>query len=412
MARRAGGAVVRLESPAGTHLTYCTNIHPGESRAEVLELLRSLVPDVKRRVSPNAAFGVGLRLAAQAASELEAPGALEELRSLLDDAGLYVFTLNGFPYGAFHRTRVKESVYLPDWFEQKRVDYTASLGRVLARLLPPGVPGSISTVPGCFAPRAIGPDAHRLLAVNIARAAAELVRIERETGQFIALALEPEPACFLETTAQAVRFFNEDLFGAEGCASFAALTGLAAPAAERALRRHVGVCLDTCHGSVEFERPVDGLAALRRAGIAVPKIQISAGLRLQAPDAERLRELRAFDDGVYLHQTVVRTGAGALVRFVDLPAALEAAATLGADSEWRVHFHVPVFESALGAFSSTQADVIELLSEADELAPHLEVETYTFDVLPAAFRGASVTEAVARELAWTLGVLAERGARA
>jgi hypothetical protein len=403
---------VRLENPTGSHLTYCTNIHPGESRAEVLELLRTLVPDVKRRVSPNAAFGVGLRLAAQAASELEAPNALDELKSELDDAGLYVFTLNGFPYGAFHRTRVKESVYLPDWFEQKRVDYTISLARVLAHLLPPGVPGSISTVPGCFAPRAIGPNAHRLLALNVARAAAELVRIEREAGRFIALALEPEPACFLETTEQAVRFFNEDLFSAEVCTSFAAVTGLDARAAERALRRHVGVCLDTCHGSVEFERPVACLATLRRAGVAVPKIQISAGLRLEAPDGERLAALRAFDDGVYLHQTVVRTGAAALVRFVDLPPALDAAPTLGTDSEWRVHFHVPVFESALGAFSSTQADVIELLSDAEELAPHLEVETYTFDVLPPEFRGASVTEAVARELAWTLGVLAGRGTRA
>jgi hypothetical protein len=403
---------VRLDSPSGSHLTYCTNIHPGESSAEVLEMLRTLVPDVKRRVAPNAGFGVGLRLAARAASELEAPGALEQTKALLDEAGLYVFTLNGFPYGAFHRTRVKESVYLPDWFEDKRVLYTGSLARVLAALLPDGVPGSISTVPGCFAPRAVGPDAHRLLALNVARAAAELVRIERETGRFIALALEPEPACYLETTAQTVRFFSEDVFGPDACGELAQRSGLDRSAAERALRRHVGVCLDACHGSVEFERPVESLRALQRAGIAVPKIQISAGLLLQSPDAERLAALRVFDDGVYLHQTVVRTGSGALVRFGDLPAALEAAPTLGADSEWRVHFHVPVFEASLGVFSSTQADVIELLVEAEELAPHLEVETYTFDVLPPAYRTASVTEAVARELNWTLGVLAERGTSA
>ncbi len=403
---------MRLDAPSGSHLTYCTNVHPGESSAEVLEMLRTLVPDVKRRVAPDASFGVGLRLAAQAASELEAPGALGALRAELDGAGLYVFTLNGFPYGAFHRTRVKESVYLPDWFEEKRVEYTASLARVLAGLLPPGVTGSISTVPGCFAPRAIGPHAPRLLAQNLARAAAELVRLERETGHFIALALEPEPACFLETTEQAVRFFSEDVFGAGACAELGRLAGLDATGAERALRRHVGVCLDTCHGSVEFERPVDSLAALRRAGIAVPKIQISAGLRLKAPHAAELTALCAFDDGVYLHQTVVRTSSGALVRFGDLGPALAGADALGPDSEWRVHFHVPVFESALGAFASTQADVIELLSEAEELAPHLEVETYTFDVLPPEYRGASVTEAVARELSWTLGVLERRGTRA
>jgi len=399
---------VKLAAPAGSHLSYCTNIHPGESRAEVLAMLSALVPEVKRRVSPNAPFGVGLRLAAQAASELEAPGALDEAKALLAGAGLYVFTLNGFPYGAFHRTRVKESVYLPDWFEEKRVSYTASLARVLAALLPQGVDGSISTVPGCFAPRAGAPNAHEKLAVNVARAAAELVRIERERGKTIALALEPEPACFLETTAQAVAFFERDVFGAPACGALAELTGLDARGAERALRKHVGVCLDACHGSVEFERPKDALGALGAAGIAVPKIQITAGLRLVGADAKKLEALRAFDDGVYLHQTVVRTGAGALVRFVDLPAAFEAAAALGADSEWRVHFHVPVFESELGAFSSTQSDVRELLLGAPALASHLEVETYTFDVLPAEYRTASVTEAIARELEWTLGVLAER----
>jgi hypothetical protein len=404
---------VKLASTPATHLTYCTNIHPGESLAEVRAVLGTLVPEVKRRVAPGRPFGVGLRLAAAATRELEAPEALEQMRELLERSGLYVFTLNGFPYGAFHRARVKESVYLPDWLEDERVRYTVSLARVLAALLPPGVPGSISTVPGCFAPRAAGPGASRKLALNVVRAAAELVRLERETGKVIALALEPEPACFLETTPQAVRFFTEDVFGEAARSLLAELTGMSGAAAEMALRRHVGVCLDACHGSVEFERPVDALRTLRGAGIAVPKIQISCGLRLSAPSAEALAALRAFDDGVYLHQTVVRrrakSGGGAeLVRLVDLPAALAIAETLGADSEWRVHFHVPVFEARLGLFSSTQEDVSTLLREASELSPHLEVETYTFDVLPAEFRPADVTEAVARELRWTLARLAER----
>jgi sugar phosphate isomerase/epimerase len=404
---------VRLASTPATHLTYCTNNHPGEPLAEVRDILGRLVPEVKRLVSPERPFGVGLRLAAQAASELEAPGELERLRDLLEQAGLYVFTLNGFPYGAFHRTRVKESVYLPDWLEDGRVSYTGSLARVLAALLPPDVPGSISTVPGCFAPRAQGPEASRKLALNVVRAAAELVRLERETGKLIALGLEPEPACFLETTEQTLRFFAEDVFSDAACALLAELTGMAPAAAEAALRRHVGICLDTCHGSVEFERPLDALRTLRGAGIAVPKIQISCGLKLVAPTPEALAALGAFDDGVYLHQTVVRrrakSGSGTeLVRLIDLPAALASADSFGADSEWRVHFHVPVFESRLGLFSSTQDDVSELLRESSELSTHLEVETYTFDVLPAEFRTTDVTEAVARELRWTLGMLAGR----
>jgi sugar phosphate isomerase/epimerase len=398
---------VKLRAPAGAHLTYCTNIHPGESLADVEEMLRVLVPDVKQRVCPDAPFGVGLRLAARAATELEAPGALDRLRALLADGGLYVFTLNGFPYGAFHGQSVKERVYEPDWLTDERVRYTESLARVLTALLPEGMTGSISTVPGCFAPRAQGPDAAGQMARRLANVAASLVDIERTTGKLLTLALEPEPACLLETTAETVTFFEQELFGATSLAAFAELTGLDKTGAERALRRHLGVCLDTCHASVEFERPRDALVALRAAGIAVPKIQLSAGLRLAPVQASALEALRAFDDHVYLHQTVAADQAGALTRFLDLDRALEAARG-AAFNELRVHFHVPIFESELVPFSSTQDDLADLLRYADELAPHLEVETYTFGVLPERFRTLSPTQAIARELEWAKSRLAER----
>ena len=373
---------MKVLEPRGAHLTYCTNVHAGESLADVRDVLTTLVPEVKRRVSPKANFGVGLRLAAQAANELDAPAALEAMSDLLANQGLYVFTLNGFPYGAFHATRVKEGVYLPDWLDERRLAYTRSLATVLATLLPEGMTGSISTVPGAFAPRAATSGAPRAIAQQLARSAAELVRLERETGKPIALALEPEPACLLETSAQAVRFFEDELWSDDVLATFGGLTGLAGDAAEAALRRHVGICLDACHGSVEFERPRDALAALR-----------------------------VFDDGVYLHQTVVKTAAGELHRYVDLPDALARDGSHGAGAEWRVHFHVPVFESRLGPFSSTQDELTDLLIEAPSLASHLEVETYTFDVLPPEYRNSSVTEAVARELTWTLGMLARRSSR-
>jgi sugar phosphate isomerase/epimerase len=398
---------MKLDAPEGAHLTYCTNIHPAETLDGVEEMLRTLVPDVKREVSPDAPFGVGLRLAARAVTELDAPGALDRLRALLDEADLYVFTLNGFPYGAFHDTVVKERVYQPDWLTDERVRYTESLVRVLAALLPEGMDGSISTVPGCFAPRAKAEGAARQMARRLASVAAALVAVERTTGKRLVLALEPEPACFLETTADAVAFFQDELFGATSLATFGEVTGLDASGSERALRRHVGVCLDACHASVEFERPIEALAALRAAGIAVPKIQLSAGLRATPVDAVVLEALRSFQDDVYLHQTVARNEAGSLVRFLDLDEALLAARDT-VFSELRVHFHVPIFEPKLGPFSSTQDDLAELLRGADELAPHLEVETYTFGVLPERFRSVSVTTAIARELEWARARLAER----
>jgi sugar phosphate isomerase/epimerase len=407
---------VRLDAPAGAHLTYCTNIHPGESWGEVREALRVHVAAVKARVTPNAPFGVGLRLAARAAEELGAPEVLERARAELDEAGLYVFTVNGFPYGAFHGTRVKERVYRPDWLEEDRVSYTLALARLLSRLLPENTPGSISTVPGCFQER-VERGAARVIARNVARVAAELVRIERETGKAIALALEPEPACLLETTDDAVDFFERDLTASEVLAELAQHAGTDRRQAETLLRRHVGICLDACHASVEFERPVMALGKLRSAGITVPKIQLSAGLRVKRTSPDAFDELRAFDDGVYFHQTVVRTGdelrgaSRGLVRFVDLPDALGAQSELGDGAEWRVHSHVPVFHADLGRLSSTQDDLRELLVLSTELSPHLEVETYTFDVLPPALRDRPVTEAIARELEWVLGALAERRAR-
>jgi sugar phosphate isomerase/epimerase len=394
-----------MRLPGGAHLSYCTNIHPGESFTEVDTILRTFVPEVKRKVAPREPFGVGLRLAARASAELERPGSLERMREALAASQLYVFTLNGFPYGEFHGTRVKERVYRPDWLEEARVGYTNSLARVLALVLPEGVNGSISTVPGCFAARNVSGSA-RGIALNLARAAGELVQIERDQGKSIALALEPEPACFLETTDETVRFFQQELWHDEVITFFARLTGLDAKGAERALRRHVGVCLDTCHAAVEFESPRVALARYLGAGIQVPKIQISAGLSL-TPSPENLVALRAFEDAVYLHQTVTRSPTGDLTRYVDLADAFASpAAALAA--EWRVHFHVPVFEKKLGAFSSTQAELLDLLIEAPELSPHLEVETYTFDVLPAEYRAASVTEDVARELRFTLDALARR----
>jgi hypothetical protein len=120
-----------------------------------------------------------------------------------------------------------------------------------------------------------------------------------------------------------------------------------------------------------------------------------------------LEALRSFDDQVYLHQTVARDASGKLVRFLDLDDAL-AAARNSAVSELRVHFHVPIFERELGPFASTQDELAELLRDAPELPPHLEVETYTFGVLPERFRTHSVTQAIAQELEWARARLAER----
>jgi sugar phosphate isomerase/epimerase len=350
-------------------LGYCTNIHPGESWAEVRRNLETHVARVKGLVAPDRPFPVGLRLSARAAAELEPEVAA--LRAWLDARGLFVYTINGFPYGAFHGTRVKEAVYRPDWLEDARLEYSDRLARLLAALLPDGVAGSVSTVPGAFKPRAPGEAEAEAMAARLRRHAATLQEL-RARGKRVSLALEPEPFCSLETIAETVRFFAR---------------------LDAETREVIGVCLDACHMAVEWEDPRAALAALDAAGVRVAKVQVSAGLEI-APGADT-SPLARFADDVYLHQAIDRDGR----RWLDLPEALAAEHA----APWRVHFHVPLFREELGPFRSTQAYLAELLPLVARRAdpPHLEVETYTWDVLPEEFRREDVDQAIARELLWT-----------
>jgi sugar phosphate isomerase/epimerase len=367
----------------GTHLTYCTNIHPGETWAEVRENLERHLVRVRAQIAPGRRFGIGLRLSSRAADDLSASDELSRFRAWLSENDLYVFTINGFPYGQFHGMRVKENVYLPDWLDDERVVYTEKLARILAALLPDDVAaGSVSTVPGAFRPRVRGVDDEKRMADNIARSAAAFMRIEAETGKLIRLALEPEPYCHFETTEETIRFFEARLL---------------LPAREKLVRRYVGVCFDACHLAVEFEDAREGPRRFEEAGIGIFKVQLSAGLEAAAPEG-----LERFAEDVYLHQVVERSAAG-LKRHLDLPEALAA----GMRGTWRVHFHVPLFREELGTFRNTQAYLRELLQRHREkpISDHLEVETYTWDVLPEEYRREDVAMAIARELRWVTDVL-------
>ncbi len=387
------------------HLTYCTNIHPGETWQEVLTVLRDNLPAIRKATAPGRPFGLGLRLGAPAAQALRDEAALAELRSLLDAENSYVFTINGFPYGSFHGRRVKEDVYAPDWSTPERLAYTNGLAEILARLLPRGVTGSISTVPGTFAAWADG----RVEAItrNLAWHAAHLVALGERTGVEIMLTLEPEPCCYLETIAETAEYFEATLYGG-GCVSLMSeLTGLSRGAAADALRRHLGVCYDVCHAAVEFEDPRASLDLLRKKAIPIGKLQLSSALKVEAVNREIAEQLRPFDEQVYLHQVVARSGSG-LVRYLDLPQALtDLDRTLG--SEWRVHFHVPIFLGSMEHFSTTQdflREILRLHSESP-VSKHLEVETYTWDVLPERYRGTPVSTAIAREINWVNQQLGE-----
>ena len=390
-----------------SHLSYCTNIHPGESWNEISANLAHYLPRVKRRVCPDAPFGVGLRLSAAAARSLSASDTLAQFAGFLRANDLYVFTINGFPYGPFHGTPVKEKVYLPDWGDEARLEYTNQLADLLAALPSDSEVGSISTVPGAFKRNAVTPDAVAQIADRLIRHVAHLVKVERDTGRRIVLALEPEPCCLLETVDETVAFFGGHLHSRHAATRLASLAGLGVNDAEQALRRHLGVCLDVCHAAVEFEDPANCFGALAGAGIPIAKMQVTAGLRIPRVTADAIAALQRLAEPVYLHQVVER-GSGALRRYVDIDAACASETWRSGDCEWRVHFHVPVFLEQLEDSSSTQPFVREMLAlhRQQSRTPHLEVETYTWSVLPARAREVPIEEAIARELLWVQGELA------
>ncbi|WP_434620956.1 metabolite traffic protein EboE [Azospirillum sp. B2RO_4] len=384
----------------GGTLGYCLNVHPTQTFTEVRAALLGPVREIKRRLCPDRPFGVGLRLSAEAAAEA---GVAAELAAIFGGEGFAAFTMNGFPYGRFHGAPVKEAVYEPDWTTAERVAYSLSLAETMAALVPSAGFATISTVPGGFAPRVTGREA--AVADGLLQAVAGLVRLEQDTGRTVALALEPEPWCLLDSTADAVAFFRAHLFTEAAARRLGALAGLTADEAAAALPRHLGLCLDVCHMAVNFEEPAETLAVLAAAGIPIHKVQLSAALRIARADAAARERLAAFRDAVYLHQTVARAADGRVRRFVDLPQALESPG--GEDEEWRVHFHVPLFAEPEPPLDSTSGALEGMLAIHRDrpVAPHLEVETYTWDVLPAEACGAgamSVVDGIEREMRWVL----------
>jgi sugar phosphate isomerase/epimerase len=399
---------VQLADDGFFHLTYCTNIHPGDGWAEVDANLRRFAPRLKARLSPAAPFGLGLRLSAHDARELLAGDRLAELRAYLDAEGLYVALINGFPHGAFHRTVVKADVYAPDWRDDGRVRYTLDLVTILGRLLPGGIDGGVSTAPLSYKPWVHAPPAEMwdVFVRNVVRVAGAMVQLRRDTGLFAHLDIEPEPDCLIETSDELIDFFERRLLPT-GAPILAAALGCSLEDARDQLRDHVRICFDCCHFAVEYEDPAEALNRLRRAGIQVGRVQLSSALKVTFPahaagSGALLERLRAFADSTYLHQVIVRRN-GDLHHFPDLDDAIAGAGT-APGTEWRIHFHVPLFTAEYDGLGSTQEYVRTILGMAarTRFSRHFEIETYTWDVLPPGLK-IDLLDSIGREYEWVLG---------
>lgn len=389
------------------HLTYCTNIHPGESWEEVEKNLKTYIPKISHALAPAQPFGIGLRLSHKASQELLLGDHLPVFKTWLKENDYYIFTLNGFPYGSFHRQVIKDDVHRPDWTTTDRVDYTKRLFEILAQLLPPDMDGGISTSPISYkfwynSEKEIE-EALRQGAMHLAIIAKQLFSIRRSMGITLHLDIEPEPDGLLENTQEMIDFFDRWLIPA-GIKFLQKELNIRASEAEECIRTHIRLCYDVCHFAVEYEDPKEVFTKLQSAGIRIGKIQISAALKAELPpvnDRNHIAEsFRSFVESTYLHQVMEKDEQGHLHHYNDLPAALENINKPEA-TEWRTHFHVPVFLKNYGLLSSTQEDILKVLSllKKEHVTRHLEVETYTWEVLPEDIQ-LNLADSIIRELQW------------
>ena len=403
---------------AAGHLTYCTNIHAGESWTDHFQSLKINFPLIRKQVAGTESMGIGLRLSNRASIDLLDDQNLDEFKVWLKENNAYVFTMNGFPYGDFHHAIVKDQVHAPDWTRTERVEYTIRLFEILANLLPEGMDGGVSTSPLTYRHWQFS-KAHPLNVLeqatkNIVTVLEKLFLYKKDHGQVMHLDIEPEPDGLLETGREFIDWYQNTLVPAAQKLLLSKYN-LSREAALDAIREHICLCYDVCHFAIGYEPHREVLKELKNNKIRVGKIQISAALKSDLPAETLSRELiseafSGFNEPTYLHQVVARKKNMELIRYRDLPDALKDIQNVQVE-EWRAHFHVPVFLADLGLLKSTQFDITEVLGiqGLEPFTNHLEVETYTWEVLPDPMK-APIDQSISRELNWVRSEL-ESGAK-
>jgi len=382
-----------------SELTYCCNVHPYQSPEDVNYILEKFVSAVrlKRKLSTMSS---GIWLSNDICSNFQnQPTLFTRFRDQLDSNNITLTTLNGFPFGNFHQAVVKQKVYEPDWSDFKRYQFSYNLSTILAATLPDNVvEGTISTLPLGYKPNWTE-QRQQLALKHLCLLAEKLAILYKETGRCIRICLEMEPGCVLESTKDVVMLFSTEL--PQVAKQYNVSLDI--------IHQHLGVCYDVCHQAVMFEDIQQSLERLIDADIQVGKIQFSSAIEIKNPgNPEALRSLREFIEPRYLHQVNVLANDGRIHYANDLPDALNSTTLYPRDGIWRIHYHVPIQSSQLltPELSTTQDainSVLDFLVRHSEFHPQLEVETYTWQVLPKSLRpnnDIELVESLNEELNW------------
>lgn len=353
-------------------LCYCGNVHAAADLEELLRSIHDGPARVRSELGVNK-LSYGLWVSDRALSQSREEEH-ERLRAALESNCIEVSTMNAFPLGNFHAEVVKYQVYKPNWTDPKRAQYTLACAELLEMLLPEGQQqGTISTLPLGYRSDFESPESVALACRALCQLALDLEKRAETSGASIRVCLEPEPGCALESSADFIEFWSGPL--AESAADMSA---------QNAVLHHLGICIDTCHHALAFEEPRRLLQSLQEASIPIGKIQLSSAARLDPTAPRALAAMKGLDEARFLHQVRARTNDGQIAGCDDLAEV----ASLPKDGEWRVHFHLPIHHTSFGALGTTQAFLNEIMDELSELdaMPHLEIETYTWHVLPAELR--------------------------
>jgi hypothetical protein len=390
------------------HLTYSTLVHATDDWDQLWASVQRYLPAVKARMAPHEKFGVCLRTSAPSAALLSAePSKRATLKQFFADQDLYLYTANAFVYGVFKKQVIKEEVYEPDWRTPERREYTKQVADLLAYLAPEGVNPSIQSAPLGFKPRVTGDDVVAAYTSNVIDVVAHLVELEKKTGKVVTLGLEPEPRCYLETTDETIAYFRNHLFSPQTAERLAKATGLHAADAAAAMKKHMGVVFDIGHQAVGYEDIPASLQKLVEHGVPIVKLQEAAAVYMPNVTQQTVDALQSFAKTIYLSQTCQKKD-GKTTWFLNLEDAFEAWHKDPGPREWRTHFHVPVFLDDLGgAFGTTRFALEQALAvhKKTPLSTHLEIETYTWDVLPSHLKTGDIVDYVCRELDWVKGQL-------
>lgn len=361
---------------------YCTNVHAGFDLDVTKANLEKYALSVKQKCSPDKEMGIGLWLSANAVGEMIRQNQVREFAGWLETNQLVPFTFNGFPHGNFHQDVVKHLVYLPTWADDSRREYSEQLADVIDQLLPPGMEGSISTLPLAWQDEKVDDEFLRQSAKQLILLARHLEELEKSRNRLVYFCIEPEPGCVMQTSQTCVDFFQKYLFGQSS-------------QVDDLVRRYIRVCHDVCHSAVMFEEQSEFIRNIYDAGIKIGKVQVSSAVHMNLhamSEGQRMaamEQLRDFKEPRYLHQTVLQTSDDKLEFYEDLPLAMERLdADISRYSEARVHFHVPIFLKRFGELETSQTEILQCLEATQSIDDllHFEAETYAWGVLPEELR--------------------------